>query len=797
VRHLLTIVLLLFYVAQAEGATYYADGGSPSGCIDGSTNYNPIPRTCSGGASNTVYIGTDAVQQASYVMAPGDTLTIRGSPTFTGTYTGIGGDGSIVPRSGNNISNRTTYQSYLTEVPRFRGFKEGLVHPSGTTSAESGRYVHILGNVRKAGMLFDMENIFHSINTNNMEFSRFENIEIKNGGEQAFLAVNNNEFISLNVHHIGYNGNVAFPPEDNTFHACELPGINRCHAFYGGQDSLFDDVEIHDVTGYGIHCTFPCNGVTVRNSLIYDTGGPAIYFQGGATNANTVYNVVAYNNAGPAVWNEYGATNVYHVTASANNTGGGGQADIEVTASSAVRNSIAIPTGVNASPTISNNVTTGAAASHFVDFATGNFNLISTSTAVNKVGANICLASVTTDYAATVRPQGSNCDIGAYEFTTGTPQPTAPVATITTPTSAANTSTTSATTALGGTASDTDGTVSSVAWTCSTCTPTSGTATGTTTWSVASIGLALGGNTIVVTATDNSSQTGMDTIVISRAAPSPANILLAAMDENTGSSVADTSGNSNTGTFTGTGVSWTTAGKYGAGITFTGLGYVSVADSASLDIAGQFSAMAWVRPNSNVGWQTIFYKADATSGYVIGLYASVGSVCTAGRVLAVVTTSVAQYSACSTAALSTTALTHVASTYDGSNLILYINGAANATTPASGTISAGTGTLRIGSSVYDEFFSGVIDEAQIRGVALTAGEIVTAAATRVTSPPQPAPPVGIRLSALSGFKCPAGPATSCIRIGTIETEVPAVDSIFLQEGGDHLLLETADELLLE
>ena len=99
-------------------------------------------------------------------------------------------------------------------------------------------------------------------------------------------------------------------------------------------------------------------------------------------------------------------------------------------------------------------------------------------------------------------------------FGSGGGDTTAPTATITAPTSNAtySTSTTPLTT-LAGTASDDTG-VSSVTWACPTCTPTSGTATGTTSWSVSSIGLSSGSNVITVTAHDAATNTGDDTLTV-------------------------------------------------------------------------------------------------------------------------------------------------------------------------------------------------------------------------------------------------------------------------------------------
>ena len=67
---------------------------------------------------------------------------------------------------------------------------------------------------------------------------------------------------------------------------------------------------------------------------------------------------------------------------------------------------------------------------------------------------------------------------------------------------------------------------------------------------------------------------------------------------------------------------------------------------------------------------------------------------------------------------------HLAATYDGSQLRLYVNGTQVAQTAASGSIATSTAPLRIGgNAVWGEWFSGWIDEVRVYGRALSAAEI--------------------------------------------------------------------------
>ena len=67
------------------------------------------------------------------------------------------------------------------------------------------------------------------------------------------------------------------------------------------------------------------------------------------------------------------------------------------------------------------------------------------------------------------------------------------------------------------------------------------------------------------------------------------------------------------------------------------------------------------------------------------------------------------------------AWTHLAATYDGATLRLYVNGTQVGSKPQTGSIPASTGPLRIGgNSIWSEWFRGLIDEVRVYSRALTA-----------------------------------------------------------------------------
>ena len=81
------------------------------------------------------------------------------------------------------------------------------------------------------------------------------------------------------------------------------------------------------------------------------------------------------------------------------------------------------------------------------------------------------------------------------------------------------------------------------------------------------------------------------------------------LDDNTGTTAADSSGNSNTGTLTN-GPSWDT-GKFSSGVSFDGSDdYVTAADSDSLDLSSDLSVSLWFSPTESF---------NANAGYVQGL----------------------------------------------------------------------------------------------------------------------------------------------------------------------------------
>jgi hydrogenase maturation factor HypE len=127
-----------------------------------------------------------------------------------------------------------------------------------------------------------------------------------------------------------------------------------------------------------------------------------------------------------------------------------------------------------------------------------------------------------------------------------------------------------------------------------------------------------------------------------------------------------------------------------------------------------------VRPTTVSDWRTVILK-EAGSTLAYGLYAHDGS-----RPAGYIRVSGADRDALGTAALAANTWTHLAVTYDGATLRLFVNGVQAGTRAIAGAVAASSNPLRIGgNTVWGEYFSGLIDEVRVYSRVLTAAEITT------------------------------------------------------------------------
>ena len=199
-------------------------------------------------------------------------------------------------------------------------------------------------------------------------------------------------------------------------------------------------------------------------------------------------------------------------------------------------------------------------------------------------------------------------------------------------------------------------------------------------------------------------------------------------NENAGTVAADASGNGRTATIRQ--AIWVAGGKYGASLAFDGINdWVTVTDHASLRLTAGVTVEAWVKPGTMNGWETVVMKERGAAAHAYALYAHDGGACPRRH------RSISQRARWPAyhrtlrgpATLPPGVWSHLAMTYDGATLRLFVNGSKVASRAQSGPIDAGAGALRIGgnNSWTGEFFQGKIDEVRIYNRALSQPEIET------------------------------------------------------------------------
>ena len=235
-------------------------------------------------------------------------------------------------------------------------------------------------------------------------------------------------------------------------------------------------------------------------------------------------------------------------------------------------------------------------------------------------------------------------------------------------------------------------------------------------------------------------------------------------DETSGAQVADASGRSNHGTVSG--ATRVPDGRFGRALSFDGVDdWVTVADAASLDLTTGMTLEAWVNPAATGGtWRTAMLKEHGgTLAY--GLYARGGGNGPAAHVNAG-----SDVGAAGPSVLPAGTWTHVAATYDGAMVRLYVGGAQVATRAVTGALATSSGALRFGGNGVwaGEFFSGRLDELRVYDRALTAAE-VAADMTRPVGPGAPprlsVAPGSLAFSAVAGGAQPAARTLSVANDG--------------------------------
>ena len=197
-------------------------------------------------------------------------------------------------------------------------------------------------------------------------------------------------------------------------------------------------------------------------------------------------------------------------------------------------------------------------------------------------------------------------------------------------------------------------------------------------------------------------------------------------NEGTGSTAADSSGNGNDGTLVNNPTR--VNGKIGNALSFDGVNdYISTTNSPSLNPADEITIIAWVKPSvtPQTGWNKIIAKpfTSRTSPwqqYALTLYDA--------HFVFELNAGGSKSGVHSTAPLVNNTWYHVAGTYNGSEMRIYVNAVLNGTLLKSGVIAEYSTNVHIGAGIYsdaqEEYINGTIDEVKIYNRALDADEIM-------------------------------------------------------------------------
>jgi len=184
------------------------------------------------------------------------------------------------------------------------------------------------------------------------------------------------------------------------------------------------------------------------------------------------------------------------------------------------------------------------------------------------------------------------------------------------------------------------------------------------------------------------------------------------MNEGSVNKVSDLSGNGNVGTLVND--THFVTGKFGGALEFDGTGdYVTVADKPSIDLAGSFAILVWIKPGDITTQQRIVAKSLA---YYFEINSGILRTYTYGL-------SDPGYHSSNGAPI-INVWQQVAVTYDGANVRFYFNGVSDGSAVATtGSVTNTANELTFGGVGIGQPYLGQIDHAMICNRALFASEI--------------------------------------------------------------------------
>src|SRR5262249_16566207 len=178
-------------------------------------------------------------------------------------------------------------------------------------------------------------------------------------------------------------------------------------------------------------------------------------------------------------------------------------------------------------------------------------------------------------------------------------------------------------------------------------------------------------------------------VTVSPAPPPPSLMAADGFNEGSGTVVNDVSGNGNNGTISG--ATWTTSGEYGNALTFNGTNaLVTINNAASLQLISAMTLEAWVYPTTLSSACPDLISNANDNYYLEGTSTNSGHPLAGAIVGGVYTEAVGPNS------LTANTWAHLAETYDGATMRLYVNGVQVASRAQTGAIATSTNPLQIG-----------------------------------------------------------------------------------------------------
>lgn len=210
------------------------------------------------------------------------------------------------------------------------------------------------------------------------------------------------------------------------------------------------------------------------------------------------------------------------------------------------------------------------------------------------------------------------------------------------------------------------------------------------------------------------------------------------LEEGSGSEAFDATGNGHTGNLTGDPV-WST-GRYGSALAFDGVDDgVALPASDALTYTSALTIEAWVQPLAEAGDVRQIVQLNGPGGDGLRLIED-------GRPRFRAMFPGGRKNVTGPTPIPAGTWTHVATTYDGSMLRMYVNGSEVATQEVTGALT-GSLPMAIGRTrLSGAPFAGSIDEVRIYRRALTVEEIMLNMETPVAWAPPPDPPVSLQIS---------------------------------------------------